>query len=133
MKKLIAVALAASLVGTPVLAAPAQRDHRAQTTQTQQRAGPAPVRVQAPARATNNRPVVRQTVNVRQNQQHRTWRAGQRFDSRYASNYREIRNPRSYRLNAAPRGYHWVQSGNDAILVGIASGLISAIVANAIR
>jgi Ni/Co efflux regulator RcnB len=56
---------------------------------------------------------------------------GQRFDSRYARNYRVIQNPRAYRLHNAPRGYRWVQSGNDAVLVAIASGLIGAILANA--
>lgn len=34
------------------------------------------------------------------------WAKGQRFDRRYATNYRVIDNPRAYRLNAAPRGYH---------------------------
>ena len=38
-----------------------------------------------------------------------------------------------YRLYNAPRGYHWVRSGNDAVLVGITSGIIAAIMANAIR
>jgi Ni/Co efflux regulator RcnB len=61
------------------------------------------------------------------------WRKGDRFDRRYARNYREIRNPRMYRLYNAPRGYHWVRSGNDAVLVGITSGIIAAIMANAIR
>jgi len=31
----------------------------------------------------------------------------------------------------APRGYRWVQSGNDAVLVALASGLIGAIIGNA--
>ena len=60
----------------------------------------------------------------------RAWRQGERFDSRYASNYRVIDNPYAYRLRAAPRGYRWVQSGNDAVLVALASGLIGAIVGN---
>jgi Ni/Co efflux regulator RcnB len=33
----------------------------------------------------------------------------------------------------SPRGYRYVQSGNDAVLVGITSGLIAAVVAGAIR
>ena len=59
------------------------------------------------------------------------FRVGQRFDHRYASNYRVIQNPRAYRLRDAPRGYRWVQSGNDAVLVAVASGLIGALLANA--
>ena len=64
-------------------------------------------------------------------QQAPRFRVGQRFDHRYAGNYRVINNPRSYRLHDAPRGYRWVQSGNDAVLVAVASGLIGALIANA--
>lgn len=70
----------------------------------------------------------RRNVEVRQVETRR-WRQGDRFDSRYASNYRIIGN--SYRNRLAPRGYRWVQSGNDAVLVALASGLIGAIVGNA--
>lgn len=62
-------------------------------------------------------------------QAHR-WQRGDRFDGRYATNYRVISNPYSYNLRPAPRGYRWVQSGNDAVLVAIASGIIGALVAN---
>lgn len=61
----------------------------------------------------------------------RGWQTGQRFDRGYATNYRIIDNPGDYRLREAPRGYRWVQSGNDAVLVALASGLIGAIAANA--
>jgi Ni/Co efflux regulator RcnB len=73
----------------------------------------------------------RQVIKVRQ-VQNRKWARGQRFESRYARNYRVIRNPRAFRLHDAPRGYRWVQSGNDAVLVGIVSGLIGAVLANAL-
>jgi Ni/Co efflux regulator RcnB len=83
------------------------------------------------------RTVVRQNVarqDVRQNRfQARRWNRGERFDSRYASNYRIISNPRAYRLQNAPRGYRWVQSGNDAVLVAIASRLIGAVLGNALN
>jgi Ni/Co efflux regulator RcnB len=65
--------------------------------------------------------------------QHRNWSRGQRFDSRYAYNYRVISNPHYYRLHDAPRGYRWVQSGNDAVLVGLTTGIIAAVVAGMIR
>jgi Ni/Co efflux regulator RcnB len=64
---------------------------------------------------------------------HRNWQRGQRFDSRYAYNYRVISNPGYYRLHDAPRGYRWVQSGDDAVLIGLTSGIIAAVVANMIR
>ena len=78
-----------------------------------------------------HRTVIKQVV-VKQPRYH-GWRKGQRFDRRYARDYRVISNPRSYRLHDAPRGYHWVRSGNDAVLVGITSGIIAAIMANSIR
>src|SRR5436305_1230931 len=31
---------------------------------------------------------------------------------------------RSHRLSAPPRGYHWVQTGSDYVLVAIATGII---------
>ncbi|HEV2596675.1 MAG TPA: RcnB family protein [Sphingomicrobium sp.] len=61
----------------------------------------------------------------------RQWHRGDRFDSRYAMNYRRIDNPGYYNLQPAPYGYRWVQSGNDAVLVAVASGLIGALVGNA--
>lgn len=66
-------------------------------------------------------------------QNYRHWAKGQRFDRRYATNYRVINNPRAYRLSNAPRGYQWVRSGNDAVLIAITSGLIGAVIGNAIR
>jgi len=74
--------------------------------------------------------VVVKKVNGNRFQNHR-WQRGQRFDRRYASNYMVISNPSYYRLRPAPYGYHWVRSGNDAVLVALASGIIGALVANA--
>lgn len=62
-------------------------------------------------------------------QQHR-WNRGDRFDSRYATNYTVIANPGYYHLRQAPCGYRWVRSGNNAVLVAIASGIIGAVLAN---
>jgi len=67
---------------------------------------------------------------VNQHQKH--WYKGQRFERRYATNYRVINNPRAYRLSNAPRGYQWVRSGNDAVLIAVTSGRISAVIGNAI-
>lgn len=63
--------------------------------------------------------------------QNRQWQRGERFDARYASNYRVIEDPAYYDLQPAPYGYRWVQSGDSAVLVAIASGLIGALVGNA--
>jgi Ni/Co efflux regulator RcnB len=82
--------------------------------------------------------VVRNNGNAyRNNNGHRVgnhrWAKGQRFDRRQATNYRVINNYRGYRLNAPPRGYQWVQSGNDAVLIAITSGIIGAVIGGAIR
>ena len=61
------------------------------------------------------------------------WNKGQRFDRRQASNYRVINNYRDYRLSAPPRGYQYVRSGNDAVLIAITSGIIGAVIGGAIR
>jgi len=37
---------------------------------------------------------------------------------------------RGHRLSAPPRGYHWVQSGSDYILVAIATGVILQLLLN---
>ena len=112
MKKLILAALAASVVSAPAMAQPF--NHYGQGYGRQQ------------TRTVH----VDTSRNRYQQQQQRNWRQGERFDSRYARNYREIRDPRAYHLREAPRGYRWVQSGDDAVLVAIAGGVIGAVLAN---
>jgi Ni/Co efflux regulator RcnB len=135
MKKLILAAAAASvLVAAPASAQTFGRnDGHSQVQRFEQ------------SRDNGRRNVQTRQVQVRQGQtrqvefrqlqsrqaQARRWRQGERFDSRYANNYRVIGNPSAYRLHQAPRGYRWVQSGNDAVLVALASGLIAAIAGNA--
>ena len=70
-----------------------------------------------------------QQVRVQSGRYHQ-WNRGQRFDRRYASNYQVIGNYDYYRLGAPPRGYHYVRSGDDIILVAIASGIIGAVFAS---
>lgn len=142
MFKKILIALATTtLVASPIVSAQAQaQSHGVQHRQEQTRT----VVKQKP----NGRTVVKQKTVVRKNGNaqranvygpnrtavvnHR-WAKGQRFDRRQANNYRVINNYRGYRLNAPPRGYQWVQSGNDAVLIAITSGLIGAVIGNAIR
>ena len=120
MKKLILAALAASVALSPMAASVANAQGHRETRQT--------------TIVKRNGHVVHKTVVRRQAPQYRSdWRRGQRFDQRQARNYRQI-DYRNYRgLRAPPRGYRYVQSGNDAVLVGITSGIIAAVVAGAIR
>lgn len=130
MKKIILALAAACVVAAPAAAAPFDRYDRGHHAQTVKQ-------VQTVKQKRNGRVVVKTRQVVRPDRGYhapsRRWARGQRFDSRYAHNYRVIHNPRAYRLNDAPRGYRYVQSGNDALLVGIASGLIGAVLYGALN
>jgi Ni/Co efflux regulator RcnB len=110
MKKLILAALAASILATPVLASPHDNDR-------------------GRGRAEQHVVIKKHVTKV----QYRSWHKGDRFDRRQAHNYRVIANPRIYKLRPAPHGYRWVRSGNDAVLIGITSGIISSVIVNSIR
>ncbi|KQN26302.1 hypothetical protein ASE86_09220 [Sphingomonas sp. Leaf33] len=120
MKKFLIAALTTSLVATPVLAAApaAAQVHQTQQTVKYRPNGTVVVKKQT-VRKTPARPQYRAK-----------WAKGQRFNRAEARNYRQISNWRQYqnrRLYAPPRGYQWVQSGNDAVLVAVASGVIGAV------
>lgn len=132
-KKILMALATTTLVASPIISSQAQaqgygQPHRQEQTRT--------VIKQKP----NGRTVVKQKTIVRKDVRnngkafanHR-WAKGQRFDRRQAANYRVINNYRGYRLNAPPRGYQWVQSGNDAVLIAITSGIIGAVIGGAIR
>lgn len=67
---------------------------------------------------------------ARQNGASHRFKKGERFDRNRAQNYRVV-DYRTYRshLRAPPRGYHWVRSGNDAVLVAVTSGIVASVVA----
>ena len=120
MKKLILAALAASIAVTPAVAAP---NYQGNNHRTEARHG---------GRDQHRTVVVRKVVKQQHRVQYRKWSKGQRFDRGHAQNYRVVGNYRAnHRLYAPPRGYQWVQSGNDAVLVALASGLIGAVIGGA--
>jgi Ni/Co efflux regulator RcnB len=49
---------------------------------------------------------------------------GERLPAQYRHRQYVVDDWRSHRLSAPPRGYHWVQTGSDYVLVAIASGII---------
>jgi Ni/Co efflux regulator RcnB len=49
---------------------------------------------------------------------------GQRLPYAYRNRSYVVDNWRAHRLSAPPRGYHWVQSGADYLLVAITTGVI---------
>lgn len=120
---------AATMVASPMVVAEAQAAPQRETVRVVKQ-GP------------HGRTVVKQKTIVRKDNRgygargynggHR-WAKGQRFDRRYATNYRVINNYRDYRLAPPPRGYQYVRSGNDAVLVAITSGIIGAVIGSVIR
>ncbi len=52
------------------------------------------------------------------------FRRGQRLPAEYRHRQYVVDDWRGHRLSAPPRGYHWVQTGGDYVLVGIATGVI---------
>ncbi len=123
MKKLILTALTAALLASPVAASAAGR------TVVRERAA-ATVVVLNDDRGRQ----VQKTVVGKKPVQTRKWQRGQEFDRTQAGNYRQI-DYRTYKqrgLYTPPKGSQWVQSGNDAVLVAVASGLIGAVIGGAL-
>ena len=52
---------------------------------------------------------------------------GDRLPAEYRHRNYVVDDWRSHHLSAPPRGYHWVQSGGDYVLVAIATGIIAQI------
>lgn len=124
MKKILIAAIASSLAISPAMAATNYQSHDQGHVEKSNSSHSAKL-YRTTAKQTHAREDVRH--------QSRAWKRGDRFDRQYAYNYRQVSNPRAYRLKEPPRGYRWVRSNNDAVLVGIASGIIAAVVSNALR
>jgi Ni/Co efflux regulator RcnB len=60
---------------------------------------------------------------------HAYYRGG-RVPIQYRSHQYVVEDWRSHNLSAPPRGYHWVQSGSDYVLVAIATGIILQLLLN---
>ncbi len=55
---------------------------------------------------------------------------GDRLPPQYHNRQYVVDDWRGHRLSAPPRGYHWVQSGSDYVLVAIATGVILNLMLN---
>ena len=60
---------------------------------------------------------------------HAFYRGG-RLPPEYRNRQYVVDDWRGHRLSAPPRGYHWVQTGGDYVLVAIATGVITLILLN---
>jgi Ni/Co efflux regulator RcnB len=52
---------------------------------------------------------------------------GGRLPSQYRNHQYVVDNWRDHHLSAPPRGYHWVQTGGDYVLIAITTGIIAQI------
>jgi len=52
------------------------------------------------------------------------FRRGERLPREYRNRQYVVDDWRDHHLSAPPRGYHWVQTGGDYVLVAIATGVI---------
>jgi Ni/Co efflux regulator RcnB len=60
----------------------------------------------------------------------RAFYRGDRLPFEYRSKQYVVDDWRGHRLSAPPRGYHWVQTGGDYVLVAIATGVILQLLLN---
>ncbi|KQM22261.1 RcnB family protein [Novosphingobium sp. Leaf2] len=128
MKTFTAALLAAATL-SPILAAPAMaqmsqqrddRDHRNDRGDDNRRGDNA-------GRGNDRRD------NAGASRGYRSFAKGQKFDSRYARNYQVV-DYRKYRgVKAPPRGYRYVRSGNDLLLVGVTSNVVAAVTSGMFR
>jgi len=60
---------------------------------------------------------------------HNFYRGG-RLPQQYRGYQYVVEDWRGHRLTPPPRGYHWVQTGGDYVLVAVATGIIASILLN---
>lgn len=60
----------------------------------------------------------------------RRWNRGDRLPPEYRDRQYIVNDWRGHQLTAPPRGYQWVQSGSDYLLVAIATGIIAQLLMN---
>lgn len=62
--------------------------------------------------------------------QNRQFRRGDRFPAEYRHRNYVVNDWRGHRLSRPPEGHQWIQSGNDYVLIAIASGIIAQFLLN---
>jgi Ni/Co efflux regulator RcnB len=58
------------------------------------------------------------------------WHRGGRVPSQYRDRQYVVDNWHEHHLSPPPRGYHWVQVGNDYVLAAVATGIIAQLIIN---
>jgi len=65
--------------------------------------------------------------------EYRRFDRGDRLPPQYRSSQYIVNDWRAHHLRPPPPGHYWVQNGSDYVLVAIATGLIAAVVINALN
>jgi Ni/Co efflux regulator RcnB len=132
------LAALAVLISSTAIAQPRDDRNGQQQHQGRQNHGQAQ-KSQNRARAPSYRQPVRQDIRAMQNAPDHDergagpdhqFRRGQRMPAQYRTNQYVVDDWRGHHLTQPPRGYHWVQSGGDYILVAIATGIILQLLLN---
>jgi Ni/Co efflux regulator RcnB len=130
-KKLVSAVVAMSLATTGLAFGQGygDRDQQAQRGDQQDRRnndGARPDRRQDRGGA-NNRNEQRDERGAGPNHE---FRRGGRLPTEYRHSQYVVDDWRGHNLSAPPRGYHWVQTGGDYVLVAIATGVILQLLLN---
>ena len=122
MRILISGALALALTIPSVAVAQDRHDRHQQTEQMKRPTQSQQTRQSGPARKGT-------TTKQRSVKAHK-FTKGDRFERSRAQNYRRIDYRTQSRLSAPSRGFVWVRSGNDALLVRLSNNVVARVVNN---
>ncbi|MGE3142002.1 MAG: RcnB family protein [Hyphomonadaceae bacterium] len=125
MKKLLVAASLAVMALSPAIASAAPMQHYSQAPHASYQQTRVTYAVNGHRYEAQRGPAWRAPHNYR----HQNWRRNQRLPMEYRRV--EVRDYRAYHLPPPTRGQHWVRVDHDAILVGLTSGIIGAVIANA--
>ncbi len=125
-KQKIACALVALSFALPCIAFAQGRedDHRGREQQVQQNHQRRFYRYKQPPQRVYVQPVYQVRGDGRGAGPEHNYRRGDRLPMQYRHRQYVVDDWRGHHLNAPPRGYHWVQTGTDYVLVAIATGVI---------
>lgn len=116
MKRLLTAAMAVSVLATSGVAMAQPYDHRSD-------------RIERRADKLDRRAdQLHRKAERQERREYRRWARGERLPSNYRTRSYYV-DYRRHHLRQPPRGYQWVHVNNQYLLVAIASGLISQIVA----
>ena len=122
MRRLISGTLALALAFPAVAIAQERHERHEQTERAERTTQAQQARTSTPGRQT--------TTSRQQSVASHKFKTGERFDRSRAQNYSRIDYRSNSRLSSPSRGYTWVRSGNDALLVRLSNNVVARVVNN---